>query len=122
MTTPIHYDYDQDVDILYISFAPGETPTAAVEVCDGVLLRFNCEERRAVGVTLMDYSVLMLRATARGDGLQLDGLADLEPEWQEATTAVLDSAQARQALRQVELDVDTRKGAIFGVGLDGLPK
>jgi uncharacterized protein YuzE len=118
MSSPVHYNYDQDVDILYISFAPGEHPTAAVEVCDWVLLRFIWEERRAVGVTLMDVSLLPAAASNRP--LLLAGLVDLEPEWHEAATAVLDSPQVRQALRLVGLDVDTHKGAIFGVGLDGL--
>jgi len=26
------YSYDKEADVLYISFAPGETPTAAVEL------------------------------------------------------------------------------------------
>lgn len=113
----MNLDYDQDVDILYIAFAPAERATTAVELNDNILLRFNREERRAVGVTVMDYA--LLRAAASDDGLPLGGLADLEPEWQAAAIAVLDSPQVRQALRQVGLDVDTRKGAVFGVGLDG---
>jgi len=43
------------------------------------VLRFNWEERRAVGVTLMDVS--LLRAATHGAGLLLDGMADLAPEW-----------------------------------------
>ena len=31
----------QRADVLYISFAPGEKPTAAVELNDNILLRFN---------------------------------------------------------------------------------
>lgn len=85
-----------------------------------MLLRFNWEERRAVGVTLMDVS--LLPAAAGSNGLLLAGLADLDPKWQAATTTMLDSPQVNQALRQVGLDVDTRKGAIFGIGLDSLPK
>ena len=84
------------------------------------MLRFNWEERRAVGVTLMDVS--LLRAATHGTGLPLDGLADLAPEWQEVAIALLDSPQVSHALRQMGLDVDTRKGAVFGVGLDGLPE
>src|SRR5438309_82409 len=51
------YSYDKEADVLYISFAPGETPTAAVELNDNILLRFNLSEKRAVGLTLMDFSV-----------------------------------------------------------------
>ena len=53
------YSYDKEADVLYISFAPGETPTAAVEFNDNILLRFNLAEKRAVGLTLMDFSVLV---------------------------------------------------------------
>jgi hypothetical protein len=34
------YSYDQEADILYISFAPGEKATAAIELNDSILLRF----------------------------------------------------------------------------------
>jgi uncharacterized protein YuzE len=53
------YAYDKEADVLYISFAPGETSIAAVELNDNILLRFNLPEKRAVGLTLMDFSVLV---------------------------------------------------------------
>jgi uncharacterized protein YuzE len=83
------YDYDQDTDILYVSFFPGERATTAVELNDNILLRFNREERRAVGLTLMDFSVL---AQSTGFGLcyfPLTGLADLEEEWQEMVMEII---------------------------------
>lgn len=116
MSSQVRYNYDQDVDVLYIAFAPGAQATTAVELNDNILLRFNWEERRAVGVTLMDVS--LLPAAASSAGLPLTGLADLPTEWREVAIALLDSPQVRQALRQVGLDVDTRKGAVFGIGLD----
>jgi uncharacterized protein YuzE len=53
------YSYDKEADVLYISFASGEKPTAAVELNDNILLRFNLGEKRAIGLTLMDFSVLV---------------------------------------------------------------
>ena len=41
MTQTPTYSYDKEGDVLYISFAPGEKPTAAVELNDSILLRFN---------------------------------------------------------------------------------
>src|SRR5437773_1834507 len=32
MMTSISYSYDKEADILYVSFSPGETPTAAIEL------------------------------------------------------------------------------------------
>jgi len=86
--TPV-YSYDQETDILYISFSPGEKATTAVELNDNVLLRLNREERRAVGLTLMDFSVL---AQSTGFGpryFPLTGLADLEEEWREMVTEII---------------------------------
>ncbi|GAB4433302.1 MAG: hypothetical protein Kow0031_14870 [Anaerolineae bacterium] len=53
------YSYDKEADVLYISFSPGEKATSAVELNDNILLRFNRAEQRAIGLTLMDFSVLV---------------------------------------------------------------
>ncbi|MCB9107604.1 MAG: DUF2283 domain-containing protein [Anaerolineales bacterium] len=53
------YSYDKEADVLYISFFPGEKATSAVELNDNILLRFNRAEQRAIGLTLMDFSVLI---------------------------------------------------------------
>ena len=85
----ITYDYDRDVDILYISFVPGEKATAAVELNENILLRFNLTERRAVGLTLMDYSVLVQPAALGRRHFPLTGLRDLEPDWEEVVLELL---------------------------------
>ena len=59
MEQDFHYSYDEEVDILYVSFSPGEKATSAVELNDNMLLRLNLAEQRAIGLTLMDYSVLV---------------------------------------------------------------
>lgn len=53
------YSYDKEADVLYISFAPGEKATAAVELNENILLRFNRADKRVIGLTLMDFSVLV---------------------------------------------------------------
>src|ERR671936_275971 len=87
------YSYDKEADVLYISFVPGEKPTAAVELNDNILLRFNLTEKRAVGLTLMDFSVLGPRS------FPLSGLQDLEPEWQEAVIEIITKPPVNQILR-----------------------
>ena len=52
--TPV-YNYDQEVDILYISFSPGEKPTTAVELHDNILLRFNRAEKRAIRINSVGF-------------------------------------------------------------------
>ena len=77
----ISYDYDQEADVLYISFSPGEKASTAVELNDNILLRFNRTERRAIGLTLMDFSMLVQLTRLGPRAFPLTGLSDLEPEW-----------------------------------------
>ena len=93
------YSYDKEADVLYISFAPGETPTAAVELHDNILLRFNLAEKRAVGLTLMDFSVLVQMTQLGPRSFPLSGLQDLEPEWQEAVIEIITKPPVSQILR-----------------------
>ena len=92
------YSYDKEADVLYISFAPGETPTAAVELHDNILLRFNLAEKRAVGLTLMDFSVLVQMTQLGPRSFPLSGLKDLEPEWQETVIEIITKPPVSQIL------------------------
>jgi uncharacterized protein YuzE len=96
---PIHYDYDEDADILCISFAPGVKATSAVELNDNILLRFNRAERRAIGITLMDFSVLVQPTEMGMRHFPLSGLSDLEPEWQDVVVDLLTSPPVNQILK-----------------------
>ena len=98
-TQSVHYNYDQDVDILYISFAPGEKATAAVELNDNILLRFDRAERRAIGLTLMDFSVLVQPTELGPRHFPLSGLDDLAPDWQEAVIEILTSSPVNHILK-----------------------
>ena len=83
------YNYDQEADILYISFSPGERATTAVELNDNMLLRLNREERRAIGLTLMDFSVLAHHTEFGPRYFPLAGLEDLEEEWREMVMEII---------------------------------
>lgn len=92
------YSYDQEADVLYISFAPGEQPTAAVELNDNILLRFNLAEKYAVGLTLMDFSVLVQMTHMGPRNFPLSGLQDLEPAWQETVIEIITQPPVNQIL------------------------
>ncbi|MBL7064253.1 MAG: DUF2283 domain-containing protein [Anaerolineae bacterium] len=96
--TPV-YNYDSETDILYISFSPGERATTAVELNDNVLLRLNREKRRAIGLTLMDFSVLAQSSIFGTRYFPLTGLADLEEEWQEMVMEVITRPPVSLVLR-----------------------
>src|SRR3990172_6570975 len=93
------YDYDKEADVLYISFLPGEKPTAAVELNPNILLRFDRAHKRAIGLTLMDFSVLVQLTKLGPRNFPLTGLKDLEPEWQETVIEIITSTPVNQILK-----------------------
>jgi len=99
MTQKPIYSYDKEADVLYISFLPGEKPTAAVELNDNILLRFNRAEKRAIGLTLMDFSVLVQLTKLGPRSFPLTGLKDLEPEWQETVIELITAPPVNQILK-----------------------
>ena len=54
MDQPI-YNFDEASDTLYISFCPGEEATG-IELTPHILLRVNKQTRKAIGITLFEYS------------------------------------------------------------------
>ena len=93
------YSYDKEADVLYISFSPGEKVTAAVELNENILLRFNRAEKRAVGLTLMDFSVLVQLTKLGPRSFPLSGLKELEPEWQETVIEIITRPPVNQILK-----------------------
>ncbi len=98
MTPMPSYSYDKEADVLYISFASGEKPTAAVELNENILLRFNLAEKRAIGLTLMDFSILVQMTQLGPRSFPLTGLKDLEPEWREAVIELITRPPINQIL------------------------
>ena len=92
------FSYDKEADVLYISFSPGEK-AAAVELNESILLRFHRAERRAIGLTLMDFSVLVQSTHLGPRSFPLTGLAELEPEWQDTVIEILTKPPVNQILR-----------------------
>ena len=93
------FSYDKEADVLYISFAPGERAADAVELNENVLLRFDRAKKRAVGLTLMDFSVLVQLTKFGPRNFPLSGLAELEPEWQETVIEMITQPPVNQILK-----------------------
>jgi hypothetical protein len=60
----IHLAYDEESDILEVVFK-GIEATCAVELTEHILLRFNLEQERAAGLSILDFS-LLARPTEMG--------------------------------------------------------
>jgi uncharacterized protein YuzE len=93
------YSYDKEVDVLYISFSPGERATTAVELNDNILLRFNRADKRAIGLTLMDFSVLVQLTKLGPRSFPLSGLNELEPEWQDVVIEIITTPPVNRVLK-----------------------
>jgi uncharacterized protein YuzE len=93
------FSYDKEADVLYVSFSPGEKATTAVELNDNMLLRFNQAEKRAVGLTLMDFSVLVQLTHLGPRSFPLSGLKDLEPGWREVVIEIITKPPVNQILK-----------------------
>jgi len=87
MTEPI-FNYDETSDTLYVSFAPGEKATG-IELNDHILLRINKKERRAIGLTFLDYSFLAQRTEVGPRSFPLTGLAELSEGLREMVLDIL---------------------------------
>jgi uncharacterized protein YuzE len=93
------YSYDKEADVLYISFSPGEKPTTAVELNPNILLRFNRVEGRAVGLTLMDFSLLVKLTKLGPRSFPLTGLRDIDPERRKVVIKIITSAPVNKILK-----------------------
>ncbi len=93
------YRYDKEVDVLYISFSPGEKATTAVELNENILLRFNRADKRAIGLTLMDFSVLVQLTNLGPRWFPLSGLSELEPDWKDTVIEIITKPPVNQILR-----------------------
>lgn len=80
--------YDELSDTLYISFAPGEKATG-IELNESILLRINKKERRAIGITIFNYSYLAQKTEAGLRSLPMTGLNELSEELRELVLAIL---------------------------------
>jgi uncharacterized protein YuzE len=82
------FNYDQVSDMLYVSFAPGENATG-IELNEHILLRINKNERRAVGLTFFEYSLLVQKTELGPRSFPLTGLAQLSDELKAIVVGIL---------------------------------
>ncbi|MBC8472566.1 MAG: DUF2283 domain-containing protein [Planctomycetes bacterium] len=86
--TKINFNYDEISDTLYVSFRPGEKATG-IELNEHILLRINKSERRAVGLTFFEYSLLAQKTDIGPRSFPLAGLSKLSDELREIVLDIL---------------------------------
>lgn len=80
--------YDEPADVLYMSFAPGKDGTG-LDLNDYILLRVDKRNRRAVGLTLIGFSLLPNGHDGRPRTLPLTGFEELSPELRQLAIEVV---------------------------------
>ena len=53
------FDYDESVDVLYITFSKG-TPGIATETYDNIFIRKDPNNDKVIGITIMNFKELFL--------------------------------------------------------------
>ena len=90
-------NYDETSDTLYIAFTPGLKATG-IELNEHILLRIDKEKREAVGITFLNYSILIQKADFGPRSFALTGLTKLSDEIREIVMEILDSKPVKEIL------------------------
>lgn len=96
MDEPI-FKYDETGDTLYVSFAAGATGTG-IELNDNILLRVDEAGRRAVGLTIFNYSVLAQPTELGHRSFPLTGLEELPTDARDLVIEILHTPPVSEIL------------------------
>ena len=98
METAPGYYYDEENDILYISFVPGEKGTG-VELNSNILLRLDTNRGKALGLTFFDFSILTQKTDFGPRGFPLTGLAEIPEDMREIVIGIITTPPVSQFLK-----------------------
>ena len=96
MNSPVT-NYDETSDTLYISFVPNVKATG-IELNDHILLRIDKENRQAVGLTFLNYSILIQKADFGPRSFPLTGLAKSSDETRELVMEIIGKSPVKEIL------------------------
>ncbi len=90
-------NYDETSDTLHISFLPNFKATG-IELNDHILLRINKEKRQAVGLTFLNYSILIQKADFGPRSFSLAGLAKLSEDARVLVMEIMGNSPVKEIL------------------------
>ncbi len=96
MSQPI-INYDEMSDTLYISFEPDAKATG-IELNDNILLRIDKTQRKVIGLTFLNYSILTQNADFGPRSFPLTGIAQLSSELKEIVMDVISNSPVKEIL------------------------
>ena len=95
-TKMLELSYDEEGDILYVSFLH-DRPAAYQSLTDNIVLRFDPQTLEPIGLTLIDFSV-MAPGVGQAPRFELYRLAQLPAERRKAVLTVLGYPSVNQWL------------------------
>jgi uncharacterized protein YuzE len=96
MSQPI-INYDEMSDTLYISFEPDAKATG-IELNDNILLRIDKTQRKVIGLTFLNYSILTQNADFGPRSFPLTGIAQLSSELKDIVMDVISNSPVKEIL------------------------
>jgi hypothetical protein len=100
--TPVRLVYDEDTDVLEIFF--GENgPARGIELTDQIVLRLAREVPRALGLTLLHFSILSEQTIYGPRSWRLDSLDRMPEDLREIVLRVLTALPVSQFLKLTQL-------------------
>src|SRR5574337_577263 len=96
MAQPIT-NYDELSDTLYMSFLPNVKATG-IELNDHILLRVDKENLQAVGLTFLNYSILIQKADFGPRSFPLAGLTQLSEETRMMVMKIIEQSPVKEIL------------------------
>jgi len=90
--------YDEDGDVMYVSFKPGE-PAMGVHLTEHIVLHFQPQTKTVVGLTILNFSVLMQPTEAGPRSFPLTELDHLPDDLEETVLQLLITAPLNHFLK-----------------------
>jgi len=90
-------NYDETSDTLYISFIP-DVKATGIALNEHILLRIDKKDRRAVGLTLFNYSILIQKADFGPRSFPLTGLAKASEDTREIVMEIIGKSPVKEIL------------------------
>lgn len=95
--TQLATNYDETSDTLSMTFIPDRKATG-IELNEHILLRIDKGKRPAVGITFLNYSILIQKADFGPRSFPLTGLTKLSDEILEIVMQILESLPVKEIL------------------------
>ena len=98
MMTEPSIRYDEEGDILYISFRPGQQ-AMGIDLTEHILFRFDPKTKEAIGLTLLDYTRLVRPTEVGPRSFSMNGLEHLSVELRQTVVTLLTTYPVNQFLK-----------------------